>query len=324
MRAETFESTSVSSAQSAESDDRLRRAQVELLYRQAPIGIYGASAIALIVGFSLWHHVPRGFLMAWCGTLVVVYALRKRLVSAFGKLAPEEINTRVWERRLVISNVISAAIWGSAAAFMALFDASLFHQGFIGLIAICICIASIMAYSPLRGTYLPFVFLIMLPISGSYFFQGDPARIAMGAMVLVMMMCLLLIGNRIHAANTESLKMRFRNQDLIDALTDSEERTKKLNEELRLQVEEKETAQEALQEAHELLEQKVRQRTADLSSAKKSLEEEVRERRATEAALRRSFECVYRQCAAATATQRRHIPPDEQNPHQSRRKKGSG
>jgi PAS domain S-box-containing protein len=290
MRAETFESTSVSSAQSAESDDRLRRAQVELLYLQAPVGIYGASAAALMVGFCLWDHVSPVFLAAWCAALVLVYFHRQRLVSAFGKLAPKERDIPVWQRRLIISNMLSATVWGSTAVFMPLLNVSLFHQGFIGLIAICICIASITAYSPLKGAYLPFVFLIMIPIAGSYFFQGDPARIAMGVMALLMMMCLLLIGNRIHAASTESLKIRFRNRDLIDALTESEERTKKLNEELQNEVREKEAAQEALQEAHELLEKKVIRRTADLSNAKQRLEQEVHERRTTEAALRRSEE----------------------------------
>jgi PAS domain S-box-containing protein len=68
----------------------------------------------------------------------------------------------------------------------------------------------------------------------------------MGGLVLVFTAALAQTGNRVYRTNTESLKLRFENQGLIDSLSEKKTTAEQLNKELLSEIGERKRAEEEL------------------------------------------------------------------------------
>ncbi len=267
---------------------RLEEAQLDQLYRQAPAGVYGAAITAVVVTIALWGKANHTLLAAWCAASISAYVARQGLVAAYKK-TPQGERGSVWKRRFILMSGLSAILWAAAGAFFSPLS-PLSHQFLAAFLIGGICMGAVTAYSPIKNVYLPFILIVMIPLAGGFVVQGGELHLITGAGVIILMLCFIVIGNRMHATNTESLRMRFRNQDLVDALQREGDRTRAANQALESEINERKKAQAALRKANDELEQRVRDRTSDLMKAARELKREVGERREKEEALSRSEE----------------------------------
>jgi len=230
---------------------KLNAAQIRQLYAQVPLGVFFAAALTVLVLTAvLWNVTPRWLLIVWCVASLAMYLARQRLVAAFSAASPSDEATIRWGAWYAIEVSAGGVLWGVAAIF--LFPAeSVLHQAILAFLLAGICAGNTAGTCPRKEVYLPFLIIVVLSLAGRYFYEGDLAHVTMGAMAIVLLGCFILIGNRMHAANTESLKLRFQNQDLIGELTEKEARTQALNRDLQSEIAERMHAEQALRQSEE-------------------------------------------------------------------------
>jgi len=84
-------------------------------------------------------------------------------------------------------------------------------------------------HRPLRGVFLPFVLIVMVSLSGRFFWEGCDLYVTMGLMILVFAALLIFIGEGMHVIHVRSVKARFQKKGLIAEL-------RKLKSKLQLEI----------------------------------------------------------------------------------------
>ena len=121
--------------------------------------------------------------------------------------------------------------------------------------------------SSFRGAYAAF----LVPSHPAVRDQG-PAQegevfVAMSSMMILFIAMMSLISGRHYKSVTESLRLRFDNEELLNDLAAARDRQQAINRELEGQIQERRRTEDALRRAYDDLEVKVEERTAQLAQA---------------------------------------------------------
>jgi PAS domain S-box-containing protein len=225
---------------------RVRGTQVLQIYDHAPTVVWGAAFATAVMAAAVWSVRPHWLITAWIMGCIVVYGGRLWLVSRFGREAPVGEALIRWGAWYALGNFFAAIVWGLGAILLFPPESEL-HQALLTAVLCGTCAGTIAAYSPLKEAYLPFVVVVMVSTAGRHMYEADYVHITTGALVIVYGFCVIVVCGRLNAMNTESIKLRFRNEELVSELTKKESKTQALNQELKSEVEERKQAEEALQ-----------------------------------------------------------------------------
>ena len=111
---ESDASPSQSSADAVDDSRRVYQDQVDVLYRQIPVGNVVMLVIAAIAAFELWSDATRDLISAWCVLTALVAGLRHALYV--GYRGREDRSGERWLRWFAISAFAAGALWGLAGA----------------------------------------------------------------------------------------------------------------------------------------------------------------------------------------------------------------
>ena len=128
------------------------------------------------------------------------------------------------------------------------------------------------------SVFLSFVCPAAVPIIVRLLAQGDTLSRTMGGMGALFTMVVIFTALRLHCIIRTSLHLRFDNADLVAAVTAEKARVECLNTELTAEITERQRAEAALRTAHEALEERVQERTAELAMTLEQLQAEMVER----------------------------------------------
>jgi signal transduction histidine kinase len=236
--------------QSQERLQQIEAEQTRLLYAQAPIAFVVSVVNATILAFFLRHTIPVSTLGAWWMMLIGVYFARLMLVLRYRQATPEATLARYWRTRFLIGAFAAGCAWGTAGIF--LFPTqSLPHQVFLTFVIGGMGIGAITSTAAVKQVYWGFILPLTLPLICRFFVQEGELFFAMGLLGLIFVAGVMAMGSQFSAMIMESIALRFEKQDLLQS-------------------------RNALQISHDVLEDRVRERTA-------ALQQEVRERTRSEA-----------------------------------------
>ena len=255
-------STSNGSPDGRQSEERLRQIEVEqtrLLYAQAPIAFIVSLFNATILAFFLYPQVSVSRLATWWLLLVSVYCARLTLVRRYRRAALTGPRTRSWRIRFFVGAVCAGCAWG-AAGIIVFPTQSLPHQLFLVFVIGGMAIGAITSMAAVKHVYLGFILPLTLPVICHFLFQGESLFFAMGVLSLLFVAGVAAMASRFNAMIVESLALRFDTRDLRES-------------------------KEILQHSHDILEQRVRERTA-------ALQQEVNERVRGEAHTRAMLQAI--------------------------------
>ncbi|MBM4258073.1 MAG: PAS domain S-box protein [Deltaproteobacteria bacterium] len=255
-------STPDTSAEKQHSQDRSQQIEVEqtrLLYAQAPSAVVISLFNATILVFFLRHEVPSSALIAWWTGMLGAYLIRSLLVWRYRQATLQGTPSQHWRTRFLISAVLSGCAWGSCA--LLLFPTvSLPHQLLLAFVVGGMAIGAIASMAAVRAAYIGFILPLTLPLVWRFFLQGGDDAIAMGSLSFIFVGGLLVMASQFHTTITESIALRFEKQDLLQS-------------------------RKALQLSHDVLEDRVRERTM-------ALQQEVRERARSETHARAMLQAI--------------------------------
>lgn len=102
----------------ANIDQKVRNAQVQLLYEQTKTGLIGVLIVALTACVVFWQVVPQWKLSLWTGITVLLTLIRGGVVFAFQRRESLTSNIDRWASFHVIGVVASGLLWSIPFIFL--------------------------------------------------------------------------------------------------------------------------------------------------------------------------------------------------------------
>ena len=253
---------------------QIRTEQIRLLFEQLPTALIATTIVGALVVYVLWGHVSPPWLLLWLLGLAVTTAVRMWLMRAYFRAKPPASQAARWGRRFLVGVLISGVVWGLAGLFPLSPDAAL-QELFLLFVLAGLAAGGMSTLSSFRGAYAAFLVPAILPFAVKLMTRGGEMSVAMSAMLVLFIAMMSLISARHYRSVTESLRLRFDNEDLVDDLAAARDCQQAINRELEGQMEQKERqTEDALRRAYDDLEGKVQERTAQLAQTNEVLRSE--------------------------------------------------
>ena len=202
--------------------------RVRALYRTSRGPLLGNLIVSALVVAVLWESLPRPLLLGWVAVVYGVTGARIGVVAAFRRRRPEGAATARWGRFYVAGALVSGFVWGSAGILFVDLQA-LLPSLFVAFVLGGMCMAATASHSVLMPAFRAFVYPTFAPITIHFLALGNGVELALGAMFATFILTLEIVAQTINSIVTESVKLRSRNDELIDNLRKAREEAEDAN-----------------------------------------------------------------------------------------------
>lgn len=146
-----------------EDIDRIRAAQIRSLYRQVPLALFCATAVALVIGTAgRSPQVSELQALSWVLSIAVCAGVHFSLVLAYRRAGPVDADWRRWMRLFTAMALIEGVAWGWGALLMGSSDDA--TQALVIIVTWAgISSAAAVVFGAYLPTYLVFLYPMMLP-----------------------------------------------------------------------------------------------------------------------------------------------------------------
>jgi predicted signal transduction protein with EAL and GGDEF domain len=144
-----------------EIEERVRSEVIDLLYGQVPLSAVISALVASILCALLWNVTRHDLLGAWWLVIVTLSAARLLLTFAYRRRS-RETNVRAWERRFIVTLIMTGVAWGIGAWAVMPKD-SLAYQAVVYFFLMGMVGGAVANYSGHPRTATATVILVMLP-----------------------------------------------------------------------------------------------------------------------------------------------------------------
>jgi hypothetical protein len=219
----------------ANIDQKVREAQVQLLFQQTKTGLSGVLIVALSACIVFWQVIPQWKLTLWIGITVLLTLIRGSIIFAFERRARLSSDIDRWATFHVIGVTVSALMWAIPSIFLWPAEYSVFQLVW-PMIILPLSAASVATYYTWTSSYASFIVITVVPISLRFFFEGGFLFNFMGLLALAFIAVLLRAGKVMHAASVRSFEFGIRNEslnmDLKEVITIKEQLNAQLQQEI--------------------------------------------------------------------------------------------
>jgi PAS domain S-box-containing protein len=240
----------IDKSQNLNKADRLYAVQIRQLYRQSHMGIIASLVNSLILVAILWDLVPHWASITWICVMFFATALRYALFYRYRRLSLRSGNAGRYSKAFLIGVLLYGTIWGYAGIFLFPVE-SIAHQAFLVFALGGMVAGAAAVFSVVMKAYFAYALPALVPLTLRMFLIGDDIHLAMGCMILLYGILISYVAKRINAVTVSSMKLQFKNIDLINHLAAEKARIEKINEDLKSEIGERERVQEALRESEQ-------------------------------------------------------------------------
>jgi two-component system, cell cycle sensor histidine kinase and response regulator CckA len=234
----------------------IRSAQIGQLYSQVRTGMLAAIVAAFALAALLWQVVPRERILVWAVVFLAVQIPRHVLLRRFHNIQPHGAEAIPWGNWFLLGSGVTALLFGMSAVVIFPND-SFVHQCVLACFLAGFAASTAVAHAPLMECYVSSVLLTLLPLLGRFLYQGGESGMVLAFVGLAFAAALLGTGNSFHKMIATSIRLRFQRDEML----------------------------RNLELAHEMLENRVSERTAELAGKNDELLKEIMERNRAEEAL---------------------------------------
>lgn len=232
--------------------------QVRLAYRMAPTGLTATLINAGILVAVLWPGRDPTHLLLWFAVMAAVVTGRGFLVTRFNSIQPDSQDMPIWGKRALAGVTATALTWGATSLFLLPFH-DLPRQMFLAFILAGMTAGAVSSLPPLPYAYPIYTLLTVLPFTVVIAWRGDTIHLIMSAVSLVFVATMLITARAVRSMIMESLKLRFRNYDLVENLAVAKDRLEATNRKMHAEINERLQAERTLSQSQQRLSLHVQQ-----------------------------------------------------------------
>ncbi len=256
------------STTSGQADPRIR--QVDLLYQYARLPQWLVFLGTVAIAALLWGHTNAAVLTGWTLCMLVLSVGREILVRKYWQSPSASKLLLRWRALLYLGNVLTGVLL--ALVFVYLTPVEMFSlqgpvYGVAGGISLCVGIIH-------ANRFMSFLTLLVpswVPTIVFLFTREDASSHYWGVMALTVFVCFLIAGAIINRSVQRTMRVNERNLALVASLEATRKQSEELNVQLTREVQHRRQAENSLRESHDILEQRVAQRTAELEETTHAL-----------------------------------------------------
>ena len=219
----------------ANIDQKVREAQIQLIYKQTWTGLIGVLIVALTACVVFWQVVPQWKLSLWAGISVILTLTRGYIIVAFQRRSQLTSDIDRWATLHVIGVTVSALMWAIPSIFLWPVEYSEFQLVW-PIFILPLSAVAVAIYYTWTSSYVSFVVLTVVPMSLRFFYEGGFLFDIMGLLALFFIAVLLRGGKVMHAASVRALEFGIRNEalnmDLKEVLAIREQLNARLQQEI--------------------------------------------------------------------------------------------
>lgn len=203
-----------------EPDEHILKAElVDLFRRNLPAPVLALNVMfAAVLAVLLWSHVDHRLLLGWVGAITAVNYWRHRSHRAARNRG--ETDPDVWARYYTLGPLLNGLSWGIGGALLYVPEAPL-PSMFVILVICGVAAGSAASQAALPQALHAFLFTALLIPAARIVTLGSDHRVVAFLMV-VYLGFMVFIGGSNHATLKESMRLRLRNERLLNALRESE------------------------------------------------------------------------------------------------------
>ncbi|HEX4918368.1 MAG TPA: hybrid sensor histidine kinase/response regulator [Limnobacter sp.] len=204
----------------------IRQEQVELLFKHLPFILLGNLASATGLTAILWNTANHSLLLGWLGSIYAT-SLARALVRQHFIHLKGQFDPNRWMNIAIGGTLVSGVIWGTAGVLF-------FNNDPVTVMALATFLAAMVAgavssHSCYAPAYLAYALPTAVPYIAVCLVQGQTFYTALGICASVFVLANIQYGRNLQATVEQSIKLRFQNADLIDALTHQKELAEQAN-----------------------------------------------------------------------------------------------
>ncbi len=181
--------------------------QVELLYRQAPIGIGGALLVASLIVYELYAPHSRELVIFWACIALLVAASRFMLVRAYSRDAAREPDPERWLRWFSIGALAEGVSWGFAAAvfFPSISDE---QRVFLAFVLATMTAGGLPLFSAVWWVFALFAFGVIVPFEAVLFTYGTRLFSELALMIPILLTINVAVAYRLNQVFVSGFRLR--------------------------------------------------------------------------------------------------------------------
>ena len=268
----------------------LRKEQVTVLFRNARIGILATVINASLLTALEWPAVPQPKLFAWLFGMWATAGLRALLSWTFHNTIRRAWAIDTWYWLAIIGSTLTGIGWG-CSTWLLYPEIPLPYELILVFVLAGMAAGSVSMLSIVWPAFLLYNLSLGTPILVHFFLSGrDEFHLSMGVMAALFLFATAYSAWNLNRAILATWALRFENETLIGTLTSRTEAVERLNHDITQEIQERRCVEEELRRAHDDLERRIGERTADLQRANEELRGQIWERQRAEIALRSSEE----------------------------------
>ncbi len=269
----SYQSNSDSEFPASDHAAEIHSEQVKLLFQQTTSSLPATLIIAAVLASVLWDVVSESWLISWLAAVCMLTFVRYLLVLSYFRKNPSASESVIWGRLFVFGVFLAGLLWGTAGGIFFVSDSPA-HLLFLAFLLGGMVGGAMSSLSSYKGAYLVFSLPTLAPYTYQVIVHGSENYSAIALTYIFFLFMMINVSHRLHLTITESLELRFDNNHLLDSLFLARDRQHAVNQKLEVQNAQKGLAEKALQNANELLEQRVMERTEALALSNDILERE--------------------------------------------------
>jgi signal transduction histidine kinase/ActR/RegA family two-component response regulator len=200
-----------------EFDERIRGAQVDLLYARVPSMVLGLAIAASLLIWTMWEVVSQEVIWGWSACFAGYLGWRAWLYSRFKRTKISLDDADRWLHVWALGSLMSGCLWGAATLLMWVPD-SIVHQAFLVGLMFAMTSSGVM----LLGAHLPSFYGFMIPTLVPIFVrnvvEGGAMNLALAAVSAIAGIAILSYGHRYNRVIIESWRHLFENEALAGKL----------------------------------------------------------------------------------------------------------
>ena len=251
--------SSVSAKPGSSRETRILQTQIVRLITGSGFANIAGIAMAIIWVGLIWNSLPHEVLSVWLGVMVMLFLYR--LMVHYLKLYSDEsrlpLDKYIVRRWYLVSVFLTGAGWGVTSVLM--FPYNELHQIVLAFILVGVS-ASGVSYSPVAWVYYGYVGTVLLPLMLRLFYVGGEVYYALSAMTGFFLGVMIMAVHRMYRSSIAELELSYKNEALINDLTEASKSLERLNQSLKGEIEHSKLIEAELKEA--------RDRAENMSQAK--------------------------------------------------------